>query len=248
MAGKLYDETGGRLTPSHASKSGKRYRYCISQRLLARAANDAGTGWRLLAEQLERDLGRAVRKHLMGSVEGGGIATTDAGSIVSLCSRTAALGTEVLELIASLQLGDGTITIKLAPVEMAKALRIDPKSIASNVLSFERPFAQRRRGVESRLTIGVAKAARDDILTANIARAEQWRSALYNGDDLKTIATREGITVKYLGEMLPFAFLSPKLVRAILDGRQPSVLTTNWLRRHGLPLSWAEQDRILAQL
>ena len=45
-----------------------------------------------------------------------------------------------------------------------------------------------------------------------------------------------------------FAFLSPKLVRAILEGRQPPELTTNWIRRHNLPASWAEQDCIVAQL
>ena len=60
--------------------------------------------------------------------------------------------------------------------------------------------------------------------------------------------TCDGITEKYLGQMLSFAFLSPKLVRAILKGRQPPPLTTNWLRRHDLPLSWAGQDRIVAQL
>ncbi|MCG6884958.1 MAG: recombinase family protein, partial [Silicimonas sp.] len=87
-----------------------------------------------------------------------------------------------------------------------------------------------------------------DILIANIARAEQWRTALCRGDDLTTIAARDGITEKYLGQMLCFAFLSPKLVRTILNGCQPPALTTNWLRRHGLPMSWAEQDRIVAQL
>ena len=83
---------------------------------------------------------------------------------------------------------------------------------------------------------------------ANVARAEQWRATLCSGADLATIAARDGITAKYLGEMLAFALLSPKLVRAILEGRQPPALTTNWIRRHGLPLCWAEQDRIVAQL
>ena len=110
------------------------------------------------------------------------------------------------------------------------------------------PFRQRRRGVESRLVVGAGQPVRDDILISNIARASAWRDALCKGEDLATIAARDGITVKYLGQMLVFAFLSPKLVRAILQGRQPPALTTNWIRRHGLPASWAEQDRIVAQL
>ena len=93
-----------------------------------------------------------------------------------------------------------------------------------------------------------AQPARDDILIANIARASRWREALFNGDSLSTIATRDSITERYLGQMLVFAFLSPKLVRAILDGRQPPALTTSWIRRHEIPASWAEQDCIVAQL
>ena len=56
LVGKLFDETGARLTPSHASKGGKRYRYYISRRHISDAAADVGSGWRLPADQLERDL------------------------------------------------------------------------------------------------------------------------------------------------------------------------------------------------
>ena len=248
LAGKVFDETGDRLTPSHASKGGKRYRYYISKRLVAGTEDNSGHGWRLPADRLECDLGRAVREHLIARVDRGDIATTDAGSIPRLRRHAEALGDEVLNCIDTVRFGHGTLTINLAPVEAAKVLRIDPKNMAPQVLSFERPFLQRRRGVETRLIVGAPDPERDDILIANIARAERWRTALCNGDDLTTIADREGITVKYLGEMLPFAFLSPKLVRAILEGRQPPALTTNWLRRHGLPMSWAEPELFRAEL
>ena len=248
LAGKLFNETGDRLTPSHALKAGKRYRYYISRRLIAGARDDAGTGWRLPEDRLERDLGRAVREHLITSVERGNIGATDAGSIARLRRHAQALGDRVLSCLDPVRLGEGMLSVDLHRGKIAASLSIAPNCIASEVLSFCRPFSQSRRGVESRLIIGTNQPAKDDILIANIARAVQWRSALCNGDDLASIAARDGITVKYLGEMLPFAFLAPKLVRAILEGRQPSALTTNWLRRHGLPMSWAEQERILAQL
>ena len=146
------------------------------------------------------------------------------------------------------KLGDGTIAISLDPGKLASALQIPQNSVTQQTLSLQLPFHQRRRGVETRLVIGTMQPARDDTLIANIARAEQWRAALCKGDYLAVIAARDGITVKYLGQMLPFGFLSPKLVRAILEGRQPPALTTNWIRRRGLPASWAEQERILAQL
>jgi site-specific DNA recombinase len=48
LGGLLYDETGDRLTPSHAVKDGRRYRYYISQRLMQARKRDA-SGWRLPA-------------------------------------------------------------------------------------------------------------------------------------------------------------------------------------------------------
>ena len=43
LAGKIFDETGDRLTPSYACKGGKRYRYYVSRRLVTGASDD-GTG------------------------------------------------------------------------------------------------------------------------------------------------------------------------------------------------------------
>jgi len=57
LAGKLADETGDKLTPSHANNKGKRYRYYVSNRLLNTAGKNATNtntgGWRLPAKALE---------------------------------------------------------------------------------------------------------------------------------------------------------------------------------------------------
>ena len=60
LAGLVFDADGGRLTPSHAVKRGTRYRYYISQSLIANgkdAARPASridrTGWRIPALALE---------------------------------------------------------------------------------------------------------------------------------------------------------------------------------------------------
>ncbi|MEP0565392.1 MAG: hypothetical protein ABJC64_13375, partial [Paracoccaceae bacterium] len=153
-----------------------------------------------------------------------------------------------LTFIHEAKLGNGIIQIDLDPDTLAETLKVTKESIRPEALSLQLPYTQRRRGVETRLVIGAAQPARDDILIANIARASGWREALRKGDSLSTIAARDNITERYLGQMLAFAFLSPKLVRAILEGRQPSALTTNWIRRRNLPASWADQDRIVAQL
>ena len=46
--------------------------------------------------------------------------------------------------------------------------------------------------------------------------------------------------------LVDLAFLSPQLVDAILQGRQPVALTATRLTELDLPLDWAEQHRLLA--
>jgi DNA invertase Pin-like site-specific DNA recombinase len=170
LAGKLFDETGDRLTPSHASKGGKRYRYYVSLRLVTGGADD-GTGRRLPAGQLERDLVRAVQMHLTDCFTRGQIGAGDAPTIKRLRAVADALGDLSLTLIRAAKLRDGTFRIDLDPDALAETTQVTKESIRPETLSLRRPFRQRRRGVETRLVIGQAQPARDDILIANVARA-----------------------------------------------------------------------------
>jgi len=181
-------------------------------------AADDGNGWRLPADRLEHDLAQATQSHLADCILRGQIGSKDAHSTERLRPTVDALGDPCLALINEAKLGDGTIAVKLDAGKMVDALQVTNDSIFPKALSLQIPFTQRRRGVETRLIIGAPQPARDDI------------------------------TTKYLGKMLVYAFLSPKLVRAIIEGRQPTSLTTNWIRRHDFPASWADQDRIIAQL
>ncbi len=57
LVGKLFDETGERLTPSHAVKGNRRYRYYVSSSLLKGAADQTALGWlNAEAATLERRL------------------------------------------------------------------------------------------------------------------------------------------------------------------------------------------------
>jgi hypothetical protein len=52
LAGLLVDARGERLTPSHAVKKGRRYRYYVSAALITDAGTDR-EGWRLAAREIE---------------------------------------------------------------------------------------------------------------------------------------------------------------------------------------------------
>ena len=48
-----------------------------------------------------------------------------------------------------------------------------------------------------------------------------------------------------VGRILPLAFLSPKMLDAILTGTQPVSLTPRHLARNELPIGWVDQDSVL---
>ena len=61
LAGKLFDDRGNRMSPSHATKRGRRYRYYVSQAILQGRKADAGSVARVPAMEIERRVVEAVR-------------------------------------------------------------------------------------------------------------------------------------------------------------------------------------------
>jgi hypothetical protein len=88
----------------------------------------------------------------------------------------------------------------------------------------------------------------DLTLIKAIARGHAWFDELATGRarSLQELANREGITRRYIRRLVNLAFLSPQLVEAILQGRQPVELTATRLTELDLPLDWTEQHRLLA--
>ena len=88
----------------------------------------------------------------------------------------------------------------------------------------------------------------DPALIKAVARGHLWFEELATGRarSLHELATREGITRRYIRRLVNLAFLSPPLVEAILQGRQPIALTATRLTELALPLDWSEQRRLLA--
>ena len=88
----------------------------------------------------------------------------------------------------------------------------------------------------------------DPALVKAIARGRAWFEELATGRvrSLHDLAKRDGVSRRYIRRLVSLAFLSPQLVEAILQGRQPILLTATRLTDLDLPLDWAEQHRLLA--
>ena len=88
------------------------------------------------------------------------------------------------------------------------------------------------------------KASRREALLIAIAKARQWIDDLTHGRaaSFAVIARREGKAERHIRLLAPLAFVSPRIVSALLDGTAPADLTLTKLAR-ALPYCWAEQER-----
>jgi hypothetical protein len=68
LTGRIYDDRGNRMSPTHSNKLGIRYRYYVSHALLQNRKQEAGSVARIPTPDIEQLLLDAIRAHL-GSTE-----------------------------------------------------------------------------------------------------------------------------------------------------------------------------------
>ena len=85
-------------------------------------------------------------------------------------------------------------------------------------------------------------APKDDALARLVAKAHHWLKLLESGKapSIQAIAEQENIDKSYAAKVLRLTLLAPDIVVAILDGRQPDVLTWRELARP-FPVLWEKQ-------
>jgi hypothetical protein len=82
----------------------------------------------------------------------------------------------------------------------------------------------------------------DNAMVKALARAFRWRKQLDEGvhATLDDLARAKGVNATYVSRVLRLTLLAPKIVEAILDGRQPADVPLDNLLK-GFPLDWKKQ-------
>jgi len=127
--------------------------------------------------------------------------------------------------------------------------------IPGTVLQHQIPAVVRRRGVETRLVLTEGKSALNDsrvdpALVKAIVRARRWFERLASGrvQTLEEIGRSEQISDRYVGALMPFAFLAPDIVARILDGDPDLVVTAqNRIASVEIPIDWRDQRNLIYQ-
>jgi hypothetical protein len=78
-----------------------------------------------------------------------------------------------------------------------------------------------------------------------VIKARQWWRQMAEGDiDREALAREHKVVPSYVSRVLRLAFLSPRVVEAILSGRHPARLDAEMLLAPGFPASWKAQERL----
>ncbi|MBF0185614.1 MAG: hypothetical protein HQM06_14680 [Magnetococcales bacterium] len=110
------------------------------------------------------------------------------------------------------------------------------------------PMQFRRRGGRTTiiapegLDMPAPKTTRDDSLARLVVKAHRWLRLIESGKfaSIKELADRENLDDSYVARILRLTLLAPDIVEAILDNKQPNVLTVRELMRP-FPVLWTEQ-------
>ena len=235
LAGRLYDDRGNRLTPSHANKRGLRYRYYVSQAVLQNRKEAAGSVTRIAAPDLEDAVIGAIR--------------SNAGPHLDLTDREL-----IVTHVRSVIVGGDRVTIEVdeSAVASGNIAHQDLAPKADQEPEAERPvrklsiaWAPRRaRRAKSQCHDGrscLSDATRGQLLLA-IGKARRWMRDIVNDvRSFEDIAREEGCGERHVRFLAPLAFLSPLIIEAIADGRARADLTITTLVR-SLPAEWTEQE------
>jgi site-specific DNA recombinase len=271
LAGLLFDADGNRMTPTHAVKNGRRYRYYVSHPLITGARARSPNGMRVPAPAIEQLVTERIR-HLFGdpaslieATEPFGLQAAAQRDLLRQAAEVAATWSTrqptqirllLTTLVRRIDLCSDRIELHTSPPRLLAALGIpDPPRAqddqAEPDLILSVPSQLRRAGKEIALRIDPREtppASPNPSLIKLVVRAHLFHTKLIKLGDGKysQLAKREALNRSYFSRVLRLAYLAPDITRDILEGRQPPGLTVAKLTEDAdLPLAWPEQRKAL---
>jgi hypothetical protein len=235
--GKLFDDRGNRMTPTHARKSGRRYGYYVSSALAQGRQADAGSVARVTATTMEPLVVAALRERFPDG-------QSDDRLLVEGYLHQAVVHRDRIEITVASQdqpnaegafadnePGPATshsaiVTVPWSPAPMRRAREVIRPT--SGRVQDARPIRAETRGTLVR-SIALGRAWLDEVVSGRAGPAE--------------IAAREGCSGRRVSMAISPAFLAPDLVTAAIEGRLPRGIGVT--RLIDPPVVWAHQWEML---
>jgi site-specific DNA recombinase len=257
LQGRMFDDRGNRMTPSHSRKHGLRYRYYVSSALIQGQPELVGSVTRVPAAEIESLVSAAVGQQFAG--EAGAAVRELVRNHVARVDVTATAITVTVDSIPR-RSADQPLDLAL-PEGHGEHDDRDPGPADTNdqpgtaeqvVLSI--PWTKRRAkryreilmsNPGQRCDLRPIRADTRKKLVRAIARGRQWLLEIQSGavGTVQDIAARENCSKRHVNMTLSLAFLAPSLVKAAVEGRLPHGIGV--ARMLELPPRWTRQYEIL---
>jgi site-specific DNA recombinase len=246
LAGKLFDDRGNRMSPSHAAKGGRRWRYYVSQAILQGRKHEAGSVARVPALEIEARVAEAARaassasnpqgRHAPRQPKASGRGASTDSPAVRPSDDEATLRAAIERVVMS------RTTIE---IELAEGMTSDDQNRIL-IIPWTPPSPHRRREIvqgddERPCAMGPMRTEARAVLTDALRDAHHWLDELTTCPNLniESLAAREGKSERWIRRTISLAFLSPALVKAAIDGRLPRGFGVK--RLMDLPMAWPDQ-------
>ena len=263
LAGKLYDDEGNVMSPSWSTgSSGKKYRYYVSQAVIKKEKSKIGKITKISLPPIELFIDNWFKQFFKDKT---GIypylkdfdITKQKAVIDKLRTYTITRFIEQI-LIKRIDLSPTQIKIILYTEQLVELLNALYENREMDIL--EEAHLKREQSYTEPYHIGIidngAKVLvgatvkpnprKDSNLIKILSQAVKWHQDILNGKTLKDISQQGNVSEQYVRRILNLSFLSPKIVRAILNGTQPTDCTLKKLLTIKTS-DWQEQEDLFRQ-
>jgi site-specific DNA recombinase len=228
LTGRIFDDRGNRMTPSHSRKGGARYGYYVSSALIQGQPESAGSVARVPAAKVEAVVLDAVRRHIGPDTP---IDTTEL--ITTYVRQIEVRRTEIA--ISLLNEDNASEDEQGTPLVLTVPWSKTPHRRHRDVIAPEDPSRTQALPIRSDTRTK---------LVAAIARGRQWLSEIEAGTvTIDGVAAREACSKRHVNMTISLAFLAPGLVTAAVEGRLPHGIGV--ARLFDAPATWSRQRQML---
>ena len=256
LAGKLFDDKGNPMSPSHAVKSAKRYRYYVSQAIVQQRPEEAGSLPRLPAAEIEGVVSNTLKDLLrsndqlarldpsLSAIEVEQLIRQRAGD---LSDRLGNDHTLLRRLVNKVTVGTNDVVVEIQTPMLAAELGIDARGETLKPLTTQVAVRLQRCRGETKLVLGEQSMREvNPALVKAVARAYDWNRRLVECEvlSIRALERETGLPSRYIRRLLPLALLAPDIIQKILDGNAPRDLSVAKLYSQ-TQLDWEEQRRVL---
>lgn len=242
LSGKLYDDKGNAMSPSWSTGcSGKTYRYYVSQAIIRKEPSKLGKIGKVSLPQLENFIDSWFERFLHNKTKLyqyiQRFEVSKQKKLLKLLSSYIITRDIEKTLIKRVQLNPNEVEITLHAeqiVELFNAIYenremrlLKPEELKTEN-AYTEPYHISTIANGEKIIVGQfvePKKRPNAELIKILNQAYTWHLEIINGASTQDIAKRDKVCVQYVRRILNLSFLSPKIVRAILNGTQPADCT-----------------------